>query len=65
MITIDKMHKNKCLANWKTIWAVTSIADIILYPQESIVSFHLGKPSGMTGSEFSSYKGRHHDRQKQ
>lgn len=37
---------------------LTSIADIILYPHESMVSFHSGKPSGMTGSELSSCKGR-------
>lgn len=35
---------------------LTSIADIILCPHESMVSFHSGNPSGMTGSELSSYK---------
>lgn len=34
---------------------LTSIAATILYPQESIVSFHSGKPSGITGSALSSY----------
>lgn len=33
----------------------TSIAEIILYPQKSMVSFHSGNPSGITGSEFNSY----------
>ena len=33
----------------------TSIADIILEPQESMVSFHSRKPPGITDSEFSSY----------
>jgi hypothetical protein len=35
---------------------ITSIAEIILQPHESIVSFHSGKPSGITGSELSSYQ---------
>jgi len=34
---------------------LTSIADIILYPHESMVSFHPWNPSGITGSEFNSY----------
>lgn len=52
-ITSEKKHKRFYEPN-ESQWWLTSIADIILYPHESIVSFHWGKPSGITGSELSS-----------
>lgn len=51
--TLDRLHNEGCYQH-KQQYQLTSIADIILCPQESMVSFHSGKPSGMTGSELSS-----------
>ena len=52
-ITLEIIHNNPY--KWTgPHWWVTSIADIILYPHESMVFFQSGKPSGMTGSELSS-----------
>ena len=52
-ITLEIMHKESCKLT-EPHWWITSIAAIILYPHESMVSFQSGKPSGMTGSELSS-----------
>ena len=52
-ITLEIMHKESCKLT-EPHWWITSIAAIILYPHESMVSFQSGKPWGMTGSELSS-----------
>lgn len=54
-VTFQNCQTSSINKRYKCLWP-TSIADIILYPHESIVHFHSGKPSGITGSEFSSYK---------
>ena len=55
-ITIKNITEDKCNQANKPRKQITSIAEIILQPHESIVSFHSGKPSGITGSELSSYR---------
>lgn len=60
-LSVTSMHNqithitNNIIKKQSIKW-LTSIAAIILYPQESIVCFHSGKPSGITGSALSSYR---------